>query len=138
MLLICNSYKRCSSIMLTRDCAALTLLDSNAPDVTVTVSSVGAVPPLLRCSNPSAPFCKSLGGGLTNLMRSTSDCASGGEPSGTTDIVPSVPMVTWVDGGIAKGPCSDNTGRPVAVTTAPDSITRRSPARVYASLPSAP
>ena len=40
MLLICNSYRRCSSIMLIKDCAALTLLDSNIPEVTETLSSV--------------------------------------------------------------------------------------------------
>src|ERR1700675_1368707 len=116
--------------MLTRDCAGLTLLDSNTPDDTVTVSSVGALPPLFRCSNPSAPFCRSFAGGLTSLTRSTWLCAAGLKPSGTTDIVPALPMVTCVDGGTFKGPDSDNTGSPVAVTTAPDSITRRSPARV--------
>src|ERR1700731_4219283 len=82
MLLIVNSYRRCSSIILTRDCAALTLLDSNSPEAMVTVSSVLALPPLFRRSSPSGPFCKSFVAGLTNLMRSTCDCAAALKPSG--------------------------------------------------------
>src|SRR5450631_3537285 len=130
MLLICNSYRRCSSIMLTSDCAALTLLDSSSPDTMVTVSSVLALPPLLRRNRPSDPFCRSLVDGLTSLIRSTCDCAAAERPSGTTDTVPSVPMVTWVEGGTVKGPDSDRTGNPVDVTTAPNAVTCRSPARV--------
>ena len=44
--------------MLISDCAALTLLDSSIPDVSVTVGSVGALLPSLRRSNPSSPFCR--------------------------------------------------------------------------------
>src|SRR5260370_15852742 len=123
MLLICSSYRRCSSIMLTNDWAALTLLDSSSPDTMVTVSSVLALPPLLRRKSPSDPFCKSLVDGFVSLMRSTCDCAAAERPSGTTDTVPSVPMVTWVEGGTIKGPDSDRTGNPVEVTTAPDAVT---------------
>src|ERR1700688_2117574 len=130
MLLICNSYRRCTLIMLTNDLAALTLLDPNSREAMVSVSSVLALPPLLRRRRPSDPFCRSLVEGFTNLIRSTCDCAAAERPSGTTDTVPSVPMVTWVEGGTVKGPDSDSTGNPVEVTTAPKAVTCRSPARV--------
>src|SRR5258708_32151334 len=100
MLLIWNSYKRCSSIMLISDWAALTLLDSSVPDVTVTLSSVLALPPDLRRSNPSSPFCKSLVGGLTSLMRSIGELAAGANPKGTTDTAPTPPRGAAVEGGM--------------------------------------
>src|ERR1700674_5255526 len=89
--------------MLISDCAALTLLDSSIPEVTETVSSVLALPPLFKRSNPSSPFCRLASGGLTSLMRSTCVTANGAEPCGTTDTVPSLPMLTTVEGGITGG-----------------------------------
>src|SRR5271169_3194357 len=116
--------------MLTSDCAGFTLLDSSTPELTATLSSVGALPPLFKRINPSAPFCRLLAGGLTNLMRSTCDCAAGERPSGTTDTVPSPPTVTAVAGGTFRGPDSERTGNPPAVVTAPSLVTCRLPARV--------
>ena len=69
-------------------------------------------------------------GGLTSLMRSTCVTAKGAEPCGTTDTVPSLPMLTTVEGGMTSGPLSVNTGKPLAVVTAPAGETRKSPARV--------
>jgi hypothetical protein len=116
--------------MLIRDCAALTLLDSSIPEVTETVSSVFALPPLFKRNKPSAPFCSVDVGGLTSLMRSTCVTANGADPYGTTDTVPSAPMLTTVEGGMMSGPLSVNTGNPLAVVTAPTGETRKSPARV--------
>src|SRR5277367_1317671 len=121
--------------MLISDCAALTLLDSSIPEVTDTVSSTFALPPDFRRNNPSSPFCRSVVGGFTNLIRSTWVMANAAEPCGTADTVPSPPMLTTVDGGMINGPDCVNTGKPLAVVTAPVDVTRKSPARVYASWP---
>ena len=63
-------------------------------------------------------------------MRSVGEIPIGFKPSGTIETVPSLPMVTVVDGGMFSGPDSVSTGRPLAVVTAPSALTRRSPARV--------
>src|ERR1700690_2525988 len=112
--------------MLTSDIAALTLLDSSTPELIVTVSSAGALPPDFRYSRPSVPFVNVESGGLTSLILSTWDCAAAASPSGTTDIVPSPPMVVCVDGGTCTGPDSDSTCNPVEVTKLPSAVTCRS------------
>jgi hypothetical protein len=49
--------------------------------------------------------------------------ANGAEPCGTTDTVPSLPMVTCVEAECSSGPDSVSTGWPLAVVTAPSGVT---------------
>ena len=123
--------------MFTSASTALTLLDSSAPDTRRTRASGSAVvPSFLRRIRPSWPLTSIDGGGLTSLMRSTVASADAFWPTGRMERVPSPPISIFSAGGIAIGPELPSTSRPSPVCNTPLAPRRRSPRRVYASVPS--